>query len=71
MSRRLLVALAAVACWALALVPAAQAEFGLQEADLDFKSEGNPANLAGSHPEEMSTRIAFNVEELPGELELP
>lgn len=71
MSRRLLVALAAVACWALALVPVAAADFGLQEVDVDFQTEGNPANLAGSHPEEMATRVAFNVEELPGELELP
>ena len=69
MSRHLLLALATVSCWALIGASTAAAEFGLQEADIDFK--GSPANLAGSHPEEMSIKVAFNVKELPGELELP
>ena len=71
MSHRLLLALAAVSCWALVGASTASADFGLQEADIDFETKGAPANLAGSHPEEMSTKVAFNVKELPGELELP
>lgn len=72
MSRRLVLAAAAVACWALALVPGASADFGLKEVDVTFGKEGGgPAVLAGSHPENMSTRVSFNTTTLPGELELP
>lgn len=71
MSRRPLLLIAAIAC--LSLVPAASAaaDFGLQEVDLGFANETGPVALAGSHPDQMSTRVTFNVQELPGELELP
>lgn len=63
---RLIRALACFAVLALMVAAPASAAFGLNEADVTFhEDDGTVADLAGSHPFEMTTAIGFNTREEP------
>jgi hypothetical protein len=52
----------------LALVPAAQAAFGLDEFDVTYTDEsGSPVTQAGSHPFAMTTTVHFNQKPNPAD----
>ena len=54
---------------ALAVAAPARAAFGLQEADVSFEREGGEiAQLAGSHPFQMTTTVAFDTVEGGGKV---
>jgi hypothetical protein len=60
--KRLAITLAATALMALAIVPAANADFGLKELDVTFNNEdGSVATQAGAHPFSMTTTLAFDT----------
>lgn len=70
--RRLLLLLAFCTAAGLIAVPPAFAAFGFKDLALEISEEdGSPSALAGSHPYEMSTRIAFNTVETANGGELP
>ncbi len=60
--KRLLTTLSAAALLALvALVPSAQASYGLEQFDVVYANEdGSTATQAGSHPFQMTTKVHFN-----------
>lgn len=60
--KRLLSGLLAAAALALALAPAASAEFGFQSLDSVFtEKDGSPAMAAGSHPYAFTTELTVNT----------
>jgi hypothetical protein len=70
--KRLSSALATALLFALMVVPAAQADFGIKDFDITFTNEdGSPATQAGSHPFTVSVGFNLNTKIDPKYGEIP